>query len=193
MKKTGRINKPKIWFFFDDQDNKKDVKIKSNTEMDGIEAIPYASLKRENDIDDKEWKLETAAEIEKQTAEREKKIIKSELKQDKVDMQVSRESDIKEVQDVFGEVKEEEPLNVENFFIGDNDIFDSEGIANADREFIIDLINRSNFIANSKKFIEESNASKMEILHPEEKKLRRKNRCRLTMMKREKMQALKIV
>ena len=99
--------------FFDDQDNKKDVKIKSNTEMDGIEAIPYASLKRENDIDDKEPKLETAAEIEKQTAEREKKIIKSELKQDKVDMQVSRESDIKEVQDVFGEVKEEEPLNVE--------------------------------------------------------------------------------
>ena len=108
-------------------------------------------------------------------------------------MQVSRESDIKEVHDVFDEVKEEEPLNVENFFIGDNDIFDSEGIANADMEFIIDLINKSNFIANSKKFIEESNASKMEILHPEEKKLRRKNRCRLTMMKREKMQALKIV
>ena len=179
--------------FFNDQDDKKDVKIKSNTEMDGIEAIPYASLKRENDIDDKEPKLGTSAEIEKQTAERERKIIKSELKQDNVDMQVSRESDIKEVHDVFDKIKEEEPLNVENFFIGDNDIFDSEEIANADREFIIDLINRSNFIANSKKFIEESNASKMEILHPEVKKLRRKNKCRLTMMKREKMQALKIV
>ena len=84
-------------------------------------------------------------------------------------MQVSRESDIKEVHDVFDEVKEEEPLNVENFFIGDNDIFDSEGIANADMEFIIDLINKSNFIANSKKFIEESNASKMEIFHSEKR------------------------
>ena len=58
--------------FFDNQDDKKDVKIKSNTGMDGIEAIPYASLKRENDIDDKEAKLGTSAEIEKQTAERER-------------------------------------------------------------------------------------------------------------------------
>ena len=53
----------------------------------------------------------------KKNAEREKKFIKSELKQDKLDVQVSRESDIKKVQDVFVEVKEEEPLNVENFFM----------------------------------------------------------------------------
>ena len=86
-----------------------------------------------------------------------------------------RESDIKKVQDVFGEVKGEEPLNVENFFIDDNDIFDSEEISNADREFIIDFINRSNFIADAKKFVEGSNESKMEIVYPEEKKLRRKN------------------
>ena len=47
----------------------------------------------------KEPKLETTVEIEKQTAEREskKKFIKSELEQDKVDIQVSRESDIKKV------------------------------------------------------------------------------------------------
>ena len=117
----------------------------------------------------KEPKLETAG--------REKKFIKSELEQDKVDIQVSRESDIKKVQDVFDEVKEEEPLNVEKFFIDDKDIFDSEEIPNADRELIINLINRTNFIAVAKKFVEESNASEMEIVHPEEKKLRRKNKC----------------
>ena len=103
-----------------------------------------------------------------------KKIIKSELEQDKVDTQVSRESDIKKVYDVFDEVKEEEPLNAENFFIDNNDIFDSEEISNAGREFIIDLTNRTNFIANSKKFVEESNESKMEIVHPEEKKIEKK-------------------
>ena len=110
------------------------------------------------------------------------------MEQDKIDIQVSRESDIKKVQDVFDEVKEEE----ENFFIDDNDIFDSEEISNAYREFIIDFINRTNFIADAKKFVEESNASKMKVIHPEEKKLRRKSKCRLTMTKREKMRTLKI-
>ena len=124
----------------------------------------------------------------KNKLQREKKFIKSELEQDKIDIQVSRESDIKKVQDVFDEVKEEE----ENFFIDDNDIFDSEEISNAYREFIIDFINRTNFIADAKKFVEESNASKMEVIHPEEKKLRRKNKCRLTMTKREKMRTFKI-
>ena len=63
------------------------------------------------------------------------------MEQHKVDLQFSREYDIKKIQDVFDEVKEEEPLNFENFFIGDNDIFDSEEISNADMEFIIVLIN----------------------------------------------------
>ena len=85
-----------------------------------------------------------------------------------------RESDIKKVQDVLDEVREEEPLNVENFFIGDNNVFDSEEISNADREFIINLINRTNSIADAKKFVEESNVSKMEIIHPEEKKIEKK-------------------
>ena len=110
----------------------------------------------------------------KNKLQREKKFIKSELEQDKIDIQVSRESDIKKVQDVFDEVKEEEPLNVENFFIDDNDIFESEEISNADRKFIIDLINRTNFIADVKKFVEESNGSKMEIVHPEEKNIEKK-------------------
>ena len=72
------------------------------------------------------------------------------MEQDKVDIQVSRESDIQKIQDVFDEVKEEEPLNVENFFSDDNDIFNSEEIYYADREFIIDHTNRTNFVADAK-------------------------------------------
>ena len=105
--------------------------------MDETETIPYASLKRENDIDDsetivyaypkrksedeinkkicKEPKLETAVQIEKQAVQDKKeKKIKSELEQNKVDIQIAKESDIKKVQDVFDEVKEEETINVEN-------------------------------------------------------------------------------
>ena len=91
------------------------------------------------------------------------------LEQNKVDIQIREESTIKKLQDVFQEVKEEKSINVESFFIDGNDIFDSEEISNADREFIIDLINRPNLIVYAKRFVEESNASKMEIVHPEEK------------------------
>ena len=88
------------------------------------------------------------------------------MEQDKVHIQVLRESDIKKFQYVFDEVKEEELLDVENFFIDDNDIFESEEISNADREFIIDLINRINIIADAKNFVEKSNTPKMETVHP---------------------------
>ena len=58
MKGQGLISKKqteeisKKYDFFDDEDDKKDVKIKSDTEMDDIETILYASPKRENTIDD---------------------------------------------------------------------------------------------------------------------------------------------
>ena len=73
------------------------------------------------------------------------------------------------MQNVFEEVKEEEPINAEIFLTDDNDIFDSEEISNAESEFII------------------------ETVHPEEKKLRRKNKCQFLTMNGEKMRALKIV
>ena len=88
-------------------------------------------------------------EIEKQSVQ-DKKTHQSELEPNKVDIQVAK-LDIKKVQDVFEEVKKEKPMNVENFFIDDNDIFDSEEISNVDGEFIIDLINGTNFIVNTKK------------------------------------------
>ena len=159
------------------------------------EIIVYAFPKRENEdeIDKKIYKLETPVEIDKQPVEDKKQIIKSELEQKKVDIQIAKEPDIKKIQDVFDKVKEEEPINVENFFINDNYFFNSEEIYNSDREFIIDLINRTNFIADAKRFAEESNVPKIEIVHPEMKKLRRKNECQLMMTKREKMQALEIV
>ena len=47
MKKQAKEISKK-YDFFDDEDDKKDVKIKSDTEMDDIETIPYASPKKEN-------------------------------------------------------------------------------------------------------------------------------------------------
>ena len=131
----------------------------------------------EDEIDEKiykEPKLETAIEIEKQAIEDEKKLIKGELELSKIDVQIAKESDIKKIQDIFDEVKEEEPINVENVFFNDNDIFDSEEISNADREFLIDLLNRTDFNVDTKRFVEESNVPKMEIVHPEEKKIENK-------------------
>ena len=76
---------------------------------------------------------------------------------------------IKKVQDIFDEIKEEEPINAENFLIDHNDILDSEEISNADRKIITDFINRTNFTANPKRFVEEPNAPKMEMVHHEKK------------------------
>ena len=64
----------------------------------------------EDEIDEKiykEPKLETAIEIEKQAIEDEKKLIKTELEQSKIDIQIAKESDIKKIQGIFDEVKEE--------------------------------------------------------------------------------------
>ena len=53
-KQAEKISKKYV--FFDDKDDKKNAKIKkeSDTEMDENETIPYASPKRENNLDDSE-------------------------------------------------------------------------------------------------------------------------------------------
>ena len=53
-----------------------------------------------------------------------------------------KEAELKKMEDVFNKVKQEEPLdNIETFFIPDNDIFDGDDISEADRQFIMDLVN----------------------------------------------------
>ena len=136
-------------------DNNDDVVIKqeSDTEIDDAETIPYASPKREDDIDDreailytsprredegeidekifKESKLETPVEIEIQAEIDRGNFMKSELEQNKVDLKLSKEAEIKRLQDVFDEVKQ--LRDIENFFIDYNDIFDSDEISEAGR------------------------------------------------------------
>ena len=91
--------------------------------------------------------------------------MKNELEQNKVDLKLAKEAEIKRVQDVFDEVKHEKPLrDIENFFIDDNDIFDSDEISEADRWLIMDLINRTAFIADAKKFVEDKGAEETEIV-----------------------------
>lgn len=84
-------------------------------EMDDRKTIPYASPKRENDIEIdekifKEPKDETAIDIEKQDQIDKEKFIKTELEINKVDIEVSKAVKIKKVQDVFDKVKEEESI-----------------------------------------------------------------------------------
>ena len=56
--------------------------------------------------------------------------------------------------------------DIENFFIDNNDIFDHDGIPENDRKFNMDLIDRTSSIADTKKFIEDTGAAKMEIVYP---------------------------
>ena len=53
--------------------------------------------------------------------------------------------------------------DIEKFLIDNNDIFDDDEISESDQKFIMDLIDRTNFIADKKKFIEDTEVAKMEI------------------------------
>ena len=102
--------------------------------------------------------------------------MKSELEQNKIDLKLSKEVQIKRVQNVFEEVKQEEPLrDIENFFVDDNDIFDSDEISEAYRQFIIDLTDRTTFTADTKKFVDDMEAQGMEIVdQPTKQKMGKK-------------------
>ena len=145
-KQEEQISKKKNGFFNDDGDNKDlpddasiekesdfpddnndDVLIKQGSdneieEIDDRETIPQASPKRESEdeVDEKIYKkpiLETAVEIEKQAIIDEEEFIKTELVTNRVDLKVSQEAEIKKIQDIFDEVKEEEPLkDIEKIF-----------------------------------------------------------------------------
>ena len=56
--------------------------------------------------------------------------------------------------------------DIENFFKDDNDISDHDEISESDRKFITDFIDRTNFIADTKNFIEDMKTAKMEIVDP---------------------------
>ena len=65
-------------------------------------------------------KPETVVDIEKQDQTDKEKIIRIELEINKVDIEASKDAEIKKIQDVFDEVKQDEPI--ETFFIDDNDL-----------------------------------------------------------------------
>ena len=76
------------------------IKQESDNEIDDRKTIHYASPRRESDyeIDEKvykEAKLETAIETEKQAIIDEEKFIKAELDAKKVDLETSKEAEIK--------------------------------------------------------------------------------------------------
>ena len=79
----------------------------SDIEIDDREIILYASPKWEsdNEIDEKIYKkpkLETAEEIENGLSFKKKKLIKTELNASKVDLKMSKESEIKKCKTFLG-------------------------------------------------------------------------------------------
>ena len=99
------------------------------------------------------------------------------------------------MQGIFDEVKQEELLrDIENFFIDDNDIFNSDKISDADRGFIMDLIDRTTFIADTKKFVEDKEAAEMEIVdQPTKQKMEKRSKIRLPITKNIPEYVLRIV
>ena len=93
-------------------DQEKDGEIE---DVDDRETIPYVPPRREsnNKIDEKlykEPKAETAVHIEKQDQIDKEKIIRTDLEINKVDIEASKDAEIKKIQDVFDEVKQDEPI-----------------------------------------------------------------------------------
>ena len=69
----------------------------------------------------------------------------------------------KKIEGAFNEVKKEETLKDIEYFLKDaNDIFDHDEISESDWQFIFDLIDQINFIAdtNTKRFIEDMEVEK---------------------------------
>ena len=183
--------------FPSDYDDDGDVLVKKerDKEINDKETIPFVSPKRENDIDNresilytspkresedeidekryKELKLKTLVEIEQQAEINDRNFMKSELEQNKVDLKLSKEAELKRLLDVFDEVKK--PLDdIDTFLIPDNDVFDSDDISGANRGFIMDLINQTTFIADVKMFVEDTQASQIEITNTPTEKIMEK-------------------
>ena len=85
--------------------------------------------------------------------------------------------------------------DIENFFIDDNDVFDHDEISESNRKFIMDLIDRTNFIADTKKFIEDTEAAKMKIVHPtiKQEMEKKEQNCVDADVKKKMKQEMKIV
>ena len=64
--------------------------------------------------------------------------------------------------------------DIKYLFKDNSDIFDHDEIPESDRRFIMDLIDRANFIADTKKSIEDTDAAKIKIVDPTVKQKKEK-------------------
>ena len=72
---------------------------------------------------------------------------------------------------MFNEVKKQEPLDdIETCFVHENDIFNGDDISEANRRFIMDLADRTSFIADAKKFVEDTKTSQAQLFIDNNKK-----------------------
>ena len=115
------------------------------------------------------------------------------MEQDKVDIQVSRESDIKKVQDVFDDAKDEEPLIAENSLLMTMIFSQVKRFLMQIGNLLLILLTERICLPMLKNSLKNQMSEKWKLFILKKKKLRSENKCRLIMTKREKMQALKIV
>ena len=130
----------------------------------------------------------TVVDIEKQDQTDKEKIIRTELEINKVDIEASKDAEIKKIQDVFDEVKQDEPI--ETFFIDDNDLFDYVEISEDNRRFIMDIIDRTTFIADAKKFVQDTKVEQMETVDSAVKRKMEKQKLDLINEQEKKMKRL---
>ena len=114
-KQTEEISKK--YDFFDDEDDKKDVKIKSNTEMDDSETILYALPKRDNDIDDIETISYVAPKKENDIDDRETSAYASPIREskDEIDEKIYKEPKLETAVEIEKQTSERERERKRNY------------------------------------------------------------------------------
>ena len=90
----------------------------------------------------------TAEKIEGETQEDNKYFLEIAIEFKRVDFKVFEDKEEKEITDLFDQIKEnEEPVDpeIKDLFIDDNNLFENDDITDEDKNFIVDLIDKTDF------------------------------------------------
>ena len=99
-------------------------------------------------ISDKKLVPKTAEQIEDETQEDSKYFLEIAVEFKRVDFKVFEDKEGKEIMDLFDQIKEnEKPVDpeIKDLFIDDNNLLENDDITDEDKNFIVDLIDKTNF------------------------------------------------
>ena len=141
-------------------------------DTDDRKTILYVSPRREsnNEFDEKihkTSKTKTAVDIEKQVQIDKEKDIRTKLEINKVDIEASKDAEIKKIQDVC----ETRRANWNFFYWRQWFIWSGWDFWIHSRRFIMDIIDRTTFIADAKRFVQDTEVVEMETADDEKCKM----------------------